>query len=88
MFICFDLKIYICVYALQYVKEPICFLLNYKKKMEIRKNTSEQEVKNLEAHEGALWYIFGREEVPKLEKHVMQKFPNVLYYLSTVKTIN
>lgn len=48
--------------------------------MEIRKNTSEQEVKNLEANEGALWYIFGREKVSKLEKYVMQKFPNVFWY--------
>ncbi|KAJ4893118.1 Lysine-specific demethylase JMJ25 [Raphanus sativus] len=58
-------------HAEQDVKELFCSVSNYKEKMEILENTSEEEVKNLEADGGALWDIFRREDVPKLEKYLL-----------------
>ncbi|KAF2547070.1 hypothetical protein F2Q70_00023801 [Brassica cretica] len=58
-------------HAAQDVKELFGSVPNYKEKIEIIENTSEEEVKNLEADGGALWDIFRREDVPKLEKYLL-----------------
>lgn len=57
-------------HAKQDLEELFCSVSDYKEKMEILEKTCEEEAKNLASDGGALWDIFRREDVPKLEEYL------------------
>ncbi|CAA7050954.1 unnamed protein product [Microthlaspi erraticum] len=57
-------------HAKQDLKELFSSVSDYKEKMEILEKTCEEEAKNLASDGGALWDIFRREDVAKLEEYL------------------
>lgn len=66
-------------HAEQDLRELFCSKVNSEEKVGLHEGTS-QVLENLETDGGALWDIFRREDVPKLEKYLVQHHREFRHY--------